>query len=83
MAARGATAVHHSAASDGRFNLKDKRVSIQTTVAELARYMLGWRGYFCFCPTPECCGTSPAGSGCRCGPLCDDSGKHHADADWH
>src|SRR4249919_3241601 len=30
-----------------------KGVSIKTTMEELARYMLGWRGYFGFCETPE------------------------------
>jgi RNA-directed DNA polymerase len=30
-----------------------KGVSIKTTVAELAPYMRGWRGYFGFCETPE------------------------------
>ena len=26
---------------------------MKTTMAELARYMRGWRGYFGFCETPE------------------------------
>jgi len=30
-----------------------KGVSIETTIAELAPYMRGWRGYFGFCETPE------------------------------
>jgi RNA-directed DNA polymerase len=30
-----------------------KGVSIKTTIAELAPYMRGWRGYFGFCETPE------------------------------
>ncbi len=30
-----------------------KGVSIETTMAELASYMRGWRGYFGFCETPE------------------------------
>ena len=30
-----------------------KGVSIESTVEELARYMVGWRGYFGFCETPE------------------------------
>ena len=30
-----------------------KSVSIETTIAELARYMRGWRSYFGFCETPE------------------------------
>src|SRR5882757_3707947 len=30
-----------------------KRVSIKTTMEELAKYMRGWRGYFGFCETPE------------------------------
>jgi RNA-directed DNA polymerase len=30
-----------------------KGVSIETTIAELAPYMRGWRGYFAFCETPE------------------------------
>ena len=30
-----------------------KGVSIKSTVEELARYMVGWRGYFGFCETPE------------------------------
>jgi RNA-directed DNA polymerase len=32
---------------------KAKGVSIKTTMAELATYMRGWRGYFGFCQTPE------------------------------
>ena len=30
-----------------------KGVSIETTVKKLATYMVGWRGYFGFCETPE------------------------------
>src|SRR3989454_3164560 len=30
-----------------------KGVTIKTTIAELASYMRGWRGYFGFCETPE------------------------------
>jgi hypothetical protein len=30
-----------------------KGVSIKSTVEELVRYMVGWRGYFGFCETPE------------------------------
>src|SRR5712672_4722500 len=30
-----------------------KGVSIKSTVEELARHMVGWRGYFGFCETPE------------------------------
>jgi RNA-directed DNA polymerase len=30
-----------------------KGVSIETTIAELASYMRGWRSYFGFCETPE------------------------------
>jgi RNA-directed DNA polymerase len=30
-----------------------KGVSIETTIAELAPYMRGWRSYFGFCETPE------------------------------
>jgi RNA-directed DNA polymerase len=30
-----------------------KSVSIETTMAELALFMRGWRGYFGFCQTPE------------------------------
>jgi RNA-directed DNA polymerase len=30
-----------------------KGVSLETTIAELAPYMRGWRGYFGFCETPE------------------------------
>src|SRR5947207_1039293 len=30
-----------------------KGVSIEATVEELARYMVGWRNYFGFCETPE------------------------------
>ena len=30
-----------------------KGVSLQKTIAELASYMRGWRGYFGFCETPE------------------------------
>src|SRR5512132_3088552 len=30
-----------------------KGVSIESTIKELARYLVGWRGYFGFCETPE------------------------------
>ncbi len=30
-----------------------KGVSMDTTIAELAPYMRGWRSYFGFCETPE------------------------------
>ena len=30
-----------------------KGVSLETTMAELAAYMRGWRGYFGFCETPQ------------------------------
>src|SRR5438876_8933239 len=30
-----------------------KGAGIKTTIAELASYMRGWRGYFGFCETPE------------------------------
>ena len=30
-----------------------KGVSLETTIADLAPYMRGWRGYFGFCETPE------------------------------
>ncbi len=30
-----------------------KGVSMESTVEELARYMVGWRGYFGFCETPD------------------------------
>jgi RNA-directed DNA polymerase len=30
-----------------------KGVSLETTMATLAPYMRGWRGYFGFCETPE------------------------------
>jgi RNA-directed DNA polymerase len=30
-----------------------KGVSLETTIAELAPYMRGWRNYFGFCETPE------------------------------
>ena len=30
-----------------------KGMSMESTVAQLARYMVGWRGYFGFCETPE------------------------------
>jgi RNA-directed DNA polymerase len=30
-----------------------KGVSLETTIAELAPYMRGWRSYFGFCETPE------------------------------
>ena len=32
--------------------LRTKGVSLETTIAELAPYMRGWRGYFGFCETP-------------------------------
>jgi RNA-directed DNA polymerase len=33
--------------------IRAKGVSMETTMAELAPYMRGWRGYFGFCETPE------------------------------
>src|SRR6478752_982286 len=33
--------------------LRDKSVSMETTMEALAPYMRGWRGYFGFCETPE------------------------------
>ena len=30
-----------------------RSVSVETTIAELAPYMRGWRNYFGFCETPE------------------------------
>ena len=33
--------------------IRAKGVSMKTTMAELAPYMRGWRGYFGFCETPE------------------------------
>src|SRR4030095_17194670 len=30
-----------------------KGVSLETTIAELAPYLRGWRNYFGFCETPE------------------------------
>jgi len=30
-----------------------KGVSMEKTIAELAPYLRGWRGYFGFCETPE------------------------------
>ena len=30
-----------------------KGVSMETTIAELAPYLRGWRGYFGFCETPD------------------------------
>jgi RNA-directed DNA polymerase len=30
-----------------------KGISMESTVEQLARYMVGWRGYFGFCETPE------------------------------
>ena len=33
--------------------IRAKGVSIETTMAELAPYMRGWRSYFGFCETPE------------------------------
>ena len=32
---------------------RTKGVSIESTIKELARYLVGWRGYFGFCETPE------------------------------
>ena len=36
-----------------RVTRRAKGVSIETTIAELAPYMRGWRSYFGFCETPE------------------------------
>ena len=32
---------------------KDGGFRIESTIKELARYLVGWRGYFGFCETPE------------------------------
>lgn len=53
-----------------------KGVSIETTMAELAPYMQGWRSYFGFCETPQEL-INLVGSGCDFEWLFGDSGKHH------
>jgi len=37
----------------GRSRARAKSVGMETTIAELALYMLGWLSYFGFCETPE------------------------------
>ena len=36
-----------------RYTRQAKGVSLETTIAKLAPYMRGWRGYFGFCETPD------------------------------
>ncbi len=60
-----------------------KGVSIETTMAELATYMRGWRGYFGFCETPEGLIALTRWVSCGCGPLYGASGKHHGVAERH
>jgi RNA-directed DNA polymerase len=49
--------------------LRAKGVSLETTIAELASFLRGWRSYFGFC------------DGSDCEPLCGGNGKHHAVAE--
>jgi RNA-directed DNA polymerase len=58
--------------------LRAEGVSLETTIAELASYLRGWRSYSGFCETPYVLIQLPAGSGCDCEPLCGGSGKLHA-----
>jgi RNA-directed DNA polymerase len=46
-------ALHRFKARVREITRRAKGVSIETTIAELAPYMRGWRGYFGFCETPE------------------------------
>ena len=52
-----------------------KGVSIKTTIAELASYMRGWRGFSASAKPLRCWSISLGGSGCDCEPHCGDSGK--------
>jgi RNA-directed DNA polymerase len=52
-----------------------KGVSMETTIAELAPYLRGWRSYFGFCETPDGLTYLTPGSDCGCGRRCGDSGK--------
>ena len=49
----GAVALASSTLLPSKSTRRAKGVSVKTTKEELARYMLGWRGYFGFCETPE------------------------------
>ena len=55
-----------------------KGVSMETTMAELAPYMRGWRSYFGFCETPEVLIGLTRWVRLRLGRLCGGSGKHRA-----
>ena len=46
-------ALHRFKARVREITRRTKGVSIETTIAELAPYMRGWRSYFGFCETPE------------------------------
>jgi RNA-directed DNA polymerase len=46
-------ALHRFKARVREITRRAKGVSIETTIAELAPYMRGWRSYFGFCETPE------------------------------
>ena len=52
-----------------------KGISLETTIAELAPYMRGWRNYFGFCETPQALVSSRAGSACDCERRCGDNGE--------
>jgi RNA-directed DNA polymerase len=53
-----------------------KGVSIETTIAELAPYMRGWRSYFGFCETPEVLVYLTRWVRLRLRAACGGSGKH-------
>jgi Group II intron, maturase-specific domain len=58
-----------------------KGVSLETTIAELAPYMRGWRSYFGFCETPEALVYLTRWVRLRRERPCGGSGKHRAVAE--
>jgi hypothetical protein len=77
-----ATNGSESPARTREVTLRAKGVSLETTIAELASYLRGWRSYFGFCETPYVLiQLTRAGSGSDCEPLCGGNGKHHAVAE--
>jgi RNA-directed DNA polymerase len=55
-----------------------KSVSLETTMATLAPYMRGWRGYFGFCETPDVLIQLTRWVRLRLRVACGGSGKPHA-----
>ena len=53
-----------------------KGVSMETTIAELAPYLRGWRSYFGFCETPVVLEYLTRWADCDYERLCGGNGKH-------